>query len=190
MHYKIVNPPYVNIWAWGNLQKEDAHETGSVLVEATCGSVNFSNIPTSDDDHKEGATGILHFVTTDQPATFDITAIISHQWQYAIQAWGPFSNAVAKGGVDMVARRKGVAIDGPRRAEFFSDSSRNAGRTVQDGGGVKLANVRFDIAPGEEALVGFGAWLDLSHDSGWGTAGGGAFVKCNVTQLQYFKWPH
>jgi len=131
----------------------------------------------SDDDSKDGATGILNGVTTDKPATFEITAVFSYDWLYAIQAYGPFSGAVAKGGVDMAAFRNGSPIDGPRRAEIFSDSIDTLGRTDRTGNGMIEARVTFDIMPGEVVGVPFGVWLHCDHDSGWGTAGAGELLK-------------
>lgn len=176
--------PHDDVWVWGNQSRHEKDKaTGVANIYGACGNADLPGVPTKDDDHLEGATGVVDFISSDRPALVNVIATVLYNWSYGVQAHGIGSSATSKGGIDMAAFRDGLPIDGPRRMELFSDYATDFNQVEHTGRGVQNVQVNFRIEPGQVVGVPFGAWLVCDHSSGFGTAGAyGAVV------LQFATW--
>ena len=156
-------------------------------IFGACGNAQLPGVPTKDDNHLEGATGVVDFITTDKRAFVNVTATVLNNWSYGVQAHGGFSSATSKGGIDMAAFLDGQPIDGPRRLELFSDYANDFNQVEHTGRGVENVQVNFTIEPGQVVGVPFGAWLVCEHSSGLGTAGAYGAVALQVASLTIVK---
>jgi len=185
---EIKNLPHDDVWVWGNQSRHEKDKAlGIANMFGACGNADLAGVPTKDDDHLEGATGVIDFITTDRRAFVNVTATVLNNWSYGVQAHGGGSSATSKGGIDMAAYRDGQAIDGPRRLELFSDYANDFNQVEHTGRGTENVQVNFTIEPGEVVGVPFGAWLVCDHSSGIGTAGAYGSVALQIVSLTIVK---
>jgi hypothetical protein len=184
---EVRTAPYDDVWVWGNQGKHEKNINGVIGIWGSCGGVSQDGVPDQDEEHLNGATGILVRVTTDKPASVQAKATIFNSWQYLVAAHGPYSWAAIDGGIDMAAFFNGNPIDGPRRDTIFNDQVNWANEVSHTGSGVEHVVVNFFINPGDVVGVPFGVWLTCDHLSGVGSAGATGAMTAQVMSVEITK---
>lgn len=181
-HLSVVGAPYDFDWQWGNpVAGFHNRFNGQIGVDGSSGHAQHGA-----SGRVEAAAGIGLAITTDRPVTVSVRPFISYWWRSGVAAYGAFSSAETKGGVDAAAFLDGRIIDGVRRSELFSDSRSWAGKDIHDDNGIVWVpdvTLGFAMQPGQVVVVNFGAWVECDHTSGIGVAAAVGQVRATVSWI-------
>jgi hypothetical protein len=184
-HVSIIGAPYDFEWQWGNpVSGSGRHNrlNGEIGIHGASGHTKNGA-----SGRVEAASGIGLVLTTNRPAIVSVRPYISYIWESVVGTAGLFSSAETRGGIDATAFLDGALIDGVRRSELFSDSKSSFGGTSHNNGNgvvwVPDVTLGFNMEPGQNVVVNFGAYVECDHSNGIGVGAGSGLVQAQVSWI-------